>query len=164
MDLSETFEGQKCSKFNLIHTNDFRVEYERNQETKGLILVHDRMSESQEAEILNKFPPGSVKLVGALWFYLSVYFNMELPVDIFEPSAQRANFEKEFAPTEEGEVPNEGNSALVRRILLECLTRFSENESGDTSKYLNWAEIHSENYAKISEAREARRKRKQMEE
>ena len=129
MDLSETFEGQKCSKFNLIMTNNFRAEFERNEETKGLILVHDRMSESHEAEILNKFPAGSVKLVGALWFYLSVYFNMELPIDIFEPSAQRATFEREYQPSEEGEVPNEGNSDLVRRILLECLTRFSSDNT-----------------------------------
>ena len=89
---------------------------------------------------------------------------MELPIEIFEPSAQRATFEREFTPNEEGEIPNEGNSALVRRILLECLTRFSKDEASDTSKHINWAEIHSENYAKISEAREARRKRKQMEE
>ena len=42
-----------------------------------------------------KFPPGSVRLVGALWFYLSAYFNMQLPVEHFEPSAQRITSEKE---------------------------------------------------------------------
>ena len=61
------------------------------------MLVHDKLSQAEEDRITAKFPPGSVRLVGALWFYLSAYFNMQLPVEHFEPSAQRSTFEKEKA-------------------------------------------------------------------
>ena len=86
VDISNTFEGHTCDKFNLMMTNDFRSELEKDAEREGVILVHDKLSQEEEARLLAKFKGANVRLVGALWFYLSVYFNFELPMDCFTPA------------------------------------------------------------------------------
>ena len=57
--------------------------------------MHDKLPEVDEKKILAKYPTGSVRLVGALWFYLSAYYNIELPMTCFEPVAQRETLAEE---------------------------------------------------------------------
>lgn len=76
-----------CEKFSLIKTNNFKSFIENGcTDIEGILLVHDKISEEEEARIRAKFPPGSVRFVGALWFYLSIYFNIQLPIECFEPA------------------------------------------------------------------------------
>ena len=76
-------------------TNSFAGELEKYADQQGILLVHDKLPEADEKKILAKFPPGSVRLVGALWFYLSVYYNIELPMTCFEPATQRETLAQE---------------------------------------------------------------------
>ena len=52
---------------------------------------------SREAELLSEYPAGRVRLIGGLWFHLSIYFGTELPLEQFEPSRQRALRDEEAA-------------------------------------------------------------------
>jgi hypothetical protein len=76
-----------CDKFNLFPTSNFAQVLERSSEMKGIILVHDKLSEADELKIRAKYPADAVRLVGALWFYLSIYFSYELPLECFELEA-----------------------------------------------------------------------------
>ena len=51
----------------------------------------------------------------------------------------------------------ETTSTLIRRLLTECLTKFSLM---DYSHKINWSEKHNACYAKLTEEREARSKQK----
>lgn len=86
VDLNETFEGHMSEKFNLIKTMDLESELARSSEVKGILLVHDKLSLKEEAKVKSKYTESQTCLVGALWFYLSIYFNVQLPIHHFEPS------------------------------------------------------------------------------
>ena len=58
-------------------------------------MVRDKLSVKSEAKIREKYEGYQVRLVGALWFYLSIYFGIKLPVECFDPAAQRNYREKQ---------------------------------------------------------------------
>ena len=131
VDKASTYEGHMCDKFNLIMSNSLADDLEMDEDAQGILLVHDKLEQDEENAILAKYPKGRVKLVGALWFYLSIYFNMMLPVELFEPKAQREsrNQEQQLKGLEEGEIPTDSTSTLIRRLLQACLRDFTDREA-----------------------------------
>ena len=67
--------------------------YENDSECAlvGILLVPDNISARKENKLIEKYTPehGKIKLTGALWFYLSLYYIYEMPKEIFYPSRQR---------------------------------------------------------------------------
>ena len=51
----------------------------------------DNLPEKKELKLTEKYAmnKGQISLIGALWFYLSLYYILELPKDVFNPKKQR---------------------------------------------------------------------------
>ena len=67
---------------------------------------------------------GQISLIGALWFYLSLYYILELPKEMFHPNKQRELIASNTALGEnntESQKKSAGNSKLVFKILCEVL-------------------------------------------
>jgi hypothetical protein len=51
VDLSTTFEGHMSDKYNLIKTMDLASELSRDEDVKGILLVHDKLSKKDETKL-----------------------------------------------------------------------------------------------------------------
>ena len=96
---------------------------QRDEDLNGILIVPDMIPANREAELLGRYPTGRVRLVGGLWFHLSIFFNMELPLDQFEPSRQRALRDEELASKGSQVTENSANELhnCIRRVMLACL-------------------------------------------
>ena len=68
--------GELCDRFNLLPSSDLRNDLERDEDSCGIVLVPDLISADRESELLVEYPEGRIKVIGGLWFHLSVYFNV----------------------------------------------------------------------------------------
>ena len=97
----------------------------------------DLIPESREAELLSKYPEGRVRIIGGLWFHLSIYFSTELPLEVFEPKFQRSLREKEInqAISEGKKKPKKSElntiAACIKRLLGSLLEHYSNTNSVD---------------------------------
>jgi len=135
-----------CQKYNLLKSISLVDDLNASDDATGILLVHDKISADEESRLKSLYPPGRVFVVGALWFYLSIYFNVELPTTYFEPSRQRQQSDFE---------PDVGDSTadLIRPLLFQCLGHFKRDS-------LDWQASHTGTYQKLKQAREARHKHK----
>lgn len=89
---------------------------------------------NREAELKSAYPEGRVRLIGGLWFHLSIYFNTELPLEQFEPSRQRALRDEEIASrgTNKADKKASDLTNCIRRLLSASLSQFS-TQGGTTA-------------------------------
>jgi len=129
-------------------------------------LVPDLISSSREAELLSEYTEGRVRIIGGLWFHLSVYFNMELPLEWFEPSRQRASRDEELSSAAiKGASSGKSKAAssitgCIKRLLMAFLTHQIPIVSKENQ--IDWLSNHRATFESINQAREARRQLAEM--
>ena len=162
--IENTVYADLCDRLNLLPSSDLKTDLERDEDSVGIILVPDLIPASRETELLSDYPEGRIRLIGGLWFHLSVYFNVQLPFEWFEPSRQRNSLDEEQSTTAKDEEATNKKSSkkepsitgCVKRLLIEFISQ-QQSSLGNPMGSLDWAAIHKATYASLTEGRAARR-------
>lgn len=82
-DVERSFEGESCNQLNLIRVSDLANKITENIELAPILLVPDDINTSELKNLQEKYPEGTI-FISALWFYFSVFFTYELPLEPFK--------------------------------------------------------------------------------
>ena len=143
--VEQSFEGQQCNLLNLIRVADLLKESAENPDIQPLLLVPDDIKTSELTRLAEKYGPGT-KLISCLWFYFSVCFTFQLPLEPFVLVQSQRRVDK------------------VQRIreLLEACVRSLDSEYGlDGSKLI---EEFTERRLQVEEIRKRKKHNKEEKE
>jgi len=80
--IKNTFEDYICDKMNLIRVDSLEEQKERAGSLQMVLIVPDDLPEKKVKKLTEKYG-SEVILVSALWFYFSVLYMFELPLEPF---------------------------------------------------------------------------------
>ena len=82
-NIDGSFEDEQCNLFNLIRVNDLVAESEAGSGLVPILLVPDDIKDENLNKLKEKYPQNTM-LVSALWFYFSIFFTYEMPLEPFD--------------------------------------------------------------------------------